>query len=472
MLALPSLVAFLSSTVHKLIVSILLPLRKYLTRPVTRLSVFVASVSLFSGCASTGGGASRADIDQAIRDRTGNRIQVEAGGTPLPAGVSLEDGVSADEAVAVALWNSPAFEATLADLGIAKADLADARLLRNPVLSLLFPVGPKQLEWTLQFAVDAVWQRPRRVAAASLNLQAVGQRLVADGLTLVANVRQAYADAIAAERRVTLAAENVELVTRITAIAEARFRAGDISELEARAARADAAQVQVGWRALGHDRDDSYITLIRLMGLDTPPAELRLIGEVDAPVAACGPPDVLLRDALASRPDLRAAELAIEAAGARASWERARVVNLIAMLDANGAGIRGYEQGPGLSAELPIFARNQGGISRALAEIERASRSYLALRVQIAADIRSALVRVDQAREAIQAWEQDIVPSLQTEARQAETAYQAGEIALLNVLDVNRRLVQARVNRFEAIVRLQRAAISLDRSIGRKCVGR
>jgi cobalt-zinc-cadmium efflux system outer membrane protein len=424
-----------------------------------------------SACATTGNVASRAQIDKGIRDRTGTGIQLEAGRTPFPPGVSIDDGVSAEEAVAVALWNSPAFEATLADLGIAKADLLDAQLLRNPVLSLLFPVGPKQLEWTLQFAVDALWQRPRRVAAASLNLQAVGQRLVADGLTLVANVRQAYADAIAAERRVALAAENVELVGRITEITEARLRAGDISELEARAARADAAQVQVVSRSLSHDRDDFRLALIRLMGLDTPPAQLQLAAPAAAPVAACGPPDILLRDALASRPDLRAAELAIEAAGARASWERARVVNLIATLDANGAGTRGYEIGPGFSAELPIFSRNQGGISRAQAELERASRSYLALQVQIAADVRSALLRVDQAREALQAWERDIVPLLQTEARQAETAYQAGEVALLNVLDANRRLVQARVSQFETSVNLQKAAIALDRSIGRNCVG-
>jgi len=411
----------------------------------------------------------REQIDEEIRSRVGRGIQVDAGRTPLPAGISIDDGVSTDEAVAVALWNSPAFEATLADLGIARADLIDAGLLKNPILSLLFPIGPKQLEWTAQVVVDAVWQRPPRVAAAELNLQAVGQRIVADGLALVANVRQAHADAIAAERRIALAIENVELVTRITDITEARLRAGDISELEARAARTDVAQVRVAQRSLAHDRDDFKVTLVRLMGLDTPPAQLRLTAAPDARVPSCGAPDILLRDALASRPDLRAAELAIEAAGKRAAWERTRVVNLIATLDANGAGTEGYEQGPGFIADLPIFSRNQGGISRAQAELERASRAYLALRVQIAADVRSASFRVDQAREALQAWETEIVPSLQTEARQAEAAYQAGEVPLLSVLDVNRRLVQARINRFETSVTLQKAAIALDRTIGRNC---
>jgi outer membrane protein, heavy metal efflux system len=433
-----------------------------------RSALAFCAVALSMACA-TKPGIGREQIDEEIRRRVGRGIQVDAGRTPLPADISIDDGVSTDEALAVALWNSPAFEATLADLGIARADLIDAGLLKNPILSLLFPIGPKQLEWTAQVVVDALWQRPPRVAAAELNLQAVGQRLVADGLALVANVRQAHADAIAAERRIALATENVELVTRITDITEARLRAGDISELEARAARTDVAQVRVTQRSLAHDRDDFKVTLVRLMGLDTPPAQLRLTAAPDARVPSCGAPDDLLRDALASRPDLRAAELAIEAAGKRAAWERRRVFNLIATLDANGQGTQGYEQGPGFITDLPIFSRNQGGISRAQAELERASRAYLALRVQIAADVRSASLRVDQAREALEAWETEIVPSLQTEARQAEAAYQAGEVPLLSVLDVNRRLVQARINRFETSVTLQKAAIALDRTIGRNC---
>ena len=89
------------------------------------------------------------------------RHSVSAGAEPLPPGASIDDGLTTQEAVAIALWNSPSFQATLADLGVARADLAEAGLLRNPIFSLLFPSDPKQLEWTLQFPFDALWQRPR-----------------------------------------------------------------------------------------------------------------------------------------------------------------------------------------------------------------------------------------------------------------------------------------------------------------------
>jgi outer membrane protein, heavy metal efflux system len=63
----------------------------------------------------------------------------------------VDDGLSRDEAVAIALWNNAAFQVSVSQLGFARADLADAGLISNPVLSLLFPWGPKQLEWTLRW---------------------------------------------------------------------------------------------------------------------------------------------------------------------------------------------------------------------------------------------------------------------------------------------------------------------------------
>jgi cobalt-zinc-cadmium efflux system outer membrane protein len=413
----------------------------------------------------------RGTLDATIRSRAASGIRVE-GTAPLPPDASLDDGLTSQESVSIALWNSPSFQATLADLGIARADLLDAGLLRNPVFSILFPVGPKQLEWVLQLPFDAFWQRPRRVAAARLNTQAVGQRLVWDALTLVAQARTAHADAVIAERRLALTIENAELVERLAAITDARLRAGDISELEARSARSDAARVQVVRRAVEHDRNLARLTLAATLGLDTQADALQAVPGGLADASACGTDAARLENALASRPDVRAAEITIEAAAQRARWERSRVLALIGLLDANGRGEEGFELGPGVTVDAPILSRNQGAVSRAEAEIERASRQYAAVRAQVVADVRSAGVRVQQARQAIAAWRDEIVPSLETEQRQAESAYQAGEIPLFTLLDVSRRLVDGRTRLLDAEADLERATIALERSIGRSCAER
>jgi cobalt-zinc-cadmium efflux system outer membrane protein len=435
----------------------------------SRIALAVA-LAATAACATTGQ-PDRRTLDDAIRGRVASGIRVE-GAAPLPPGASLADGQTSQEAVAIALWNSPSFQATLADLGIARADVAEAGLLRNPVFSLLFPVGPTQLEWTLQLPFDAIWQRPRRLAAARLNAQAVGERLVWDALTLVAQARTAHVEAVIAERRLQLAVENAALMQRLAEIADARFRHGDISDLEARPARSDAARAQVARRAAEADRDLARLALAAVLGVDTSAAPIVPTPGPPVNASVCGDPDARLSDALASRPDARAAEIGIEAAAQRARWERSRVLALIGILDANGRGPASTEMGPGVSAEIPMFSRNQGGTRRADVEVERASRHYAAVRAQVATDIRVAAVRVRQAERAIAAWRDEIVPSLQEERRQADAAYQIGELPLFTILDVSRRLIEGRSRQLDAEADLERAVIALERGIGRSCAGR
>jgi outer membrane protein, heavy metal efflux system len=425
--------------------------------------------TISAACASTNGVPTMRDVDASIRARSPEAALRLTATSQTPPDVSLADGLTQEEAVAIALWNSPSFQATLVDLGIARAELVDAGLLRNPVFSLLFPVGPKQLEFALQYPFEVFVQRPARVAAAKLNMQAVGERLVWDALSLVAQVRTTHAEAIVSDRRLLLAAENATLTRRLADIADARLRAGDISDLEARAPRNDALRTEMVRRTAQHDRDLTRLTLADLLGLDEPPDRLEPTSSAAYDAAACVVDDSTLSEALASRPDVRAAELGIETATARERWERSRVLALMGVLDANGRGSSGFEIGPGINVDIPLFNRNQGGKARATAEIERASHLYATARMRVVTEVQSAGVRVALAQQALDAWTRDIVPSLEIEQRQAEGAYQAGEIPLLNVLDVSRRLVDGRMQQLNAEADLLRARIALDRAMGRYC---
>ncbi len=363
----------------------------------------------------------------------------------------------------------PAVHADLADLGVARADLIEAGLLRNPVLSLLFPLGPKQLEFTVKWPVEALWERPKRVAAASASAQAVGERLVEHGLALVAAVRIAYVDLAVATTGAQLAEEVARAQREIADIAEARLAAGDISELETEIARVDAATANEAVIRLRHDVELKRSALVALMGLVDPP-DFRLTAWSDAATpASCGSLDALLADALAARPDVRAAEIGLEAAAARAGWERSRIMAVTAMLDANGEGKDGFEMGPGLEVELPIFSQNNGGRARAGAELERAGLVYLATRARVAAELRDAVTQLSQALEIDQSWRAAIVPGLETEVTRAEQAYAAGDTSYLLVLEATRRTAEARLRALDASAEVWRAAARLDQRIGRTC---
>jgi cobalt-zinc-cadmium efflux system outer membrane protein len=97
-------------------------------------------------------------VSEGIKERTDYELgQVtKPGELNFPEGVSLDDGLSQDEAVAVALWNNAQFQADLAALGFARADLIEADMLANPVFSILFPIGPKLLETKLNLPIDVL----------------------------------------------------------------------------------------------------------------------------------------------------------------------------------------------------------------------------------------------------------------------------------------------------------------------------
>ena len=420
-------------------------------------------------CASAGGAPDRTAIDAALRARINHGIRV-SGTEAMPPGLAFDDGLGADDAVSIALWNNPAFQVTLADLGFARADLIEAGQLRNPILSLLFPWGPKQFESTLQLPLEAIWQRPRRVKAAKLDAEVLAARLMSDGLGVMAQARSAYLDASAAEARWRLARESADLWGRLRGVADARLREGDISEFEARAVRSEAAMADAFTQGADGDRELTRIQLETVLGA-TVPAGSALTPVDDLPVSPCQALDALLIDALASRPDVRAAELAIEAAGARVGLERSKILTLTATLDANGAGKQGFELGPGVGLDLPLNG-NAGPRARAAAALTQASLRYLSVQAAVRAELRNGVARVTRAREVLRVWDDQVIESLQIERQQADKAYQAGETPLYTMLDTSRRLVTARRARLDARVDLLTAAIVLDRAIGRSCAFR
>jgi cobalt-zinc-cadmium efflux system outer membrane protein len=416
------------------------------------------------------GVATPQDVAERVAHASGYPVRVDSAEPAIPPDVSLADGLSEDEAVAIALWNSPAFQERLADLGVARADVAQAGLLRNPVLTLLLPWGPKQLEATAKWPIDAIWQRPRRLAAARVAADAVATRLVADGLEIVAGTRLAFAELVAAEARVALAQETVGLLAKISELAASRFAAGDISQLEADIAAAEAAGAaqDVARAAVNIATARNRLRELLAAGDRAPLDTLRPVAE-DPAGPSCGDAAELEREALAARPDLRAAELEIEAAGLRLGWERSRIFSLVAILDANANGSEGFELGPGVETDFGLFDRNQAGVMRAAADLDRGKARYRAARLRIAREIGDAYARFAASRDALVAWRDDISPRLARQAEQTRRAYEAGELSYLNVVDALRRLNAGRTRELEAMIDQQRALVELERTVGRRC---
>ena len=439
------------------------------TSIVTKAMVVLLALAT-GGCAVRSNAPDPQAVADRIRERTGALPRLTPSARAEgPQGTSLEDGLSPEDAVAIALWNNADFQLSLSDLGFVRADLLEAGLLSNPVLSLLFPVGPKQLEATLRWPIEALWERPKRVAAARIAVDAAAERLVQAGLDLAALVKGAYLDVALAQDRLRLAEETAALVQRINELTQSRFEAGDISELESRAARADSARARQDAMRARRDVGIAVDRLRNLLGFAIDGPTFMVAAPAIDLMAPCGPVDTLMKEALASRPDIRAAELGIEAAAARLGWERSRIMTLTAVLDANGSGSEGFEIGPGIDVGAPIFNRNQGPRARAAAELQRATAAYALAQQRVAFELREATAQFEQARESQATWRDTIIAPLELNVTSAERAFAEGDTSFLFVLDNTRRLTEARLREREVDADLRRARVRIERAIGRSC---
>jgi len=420
------------------------------------------------GCATTVEDQ-RPFVSDSIRGRVdiGLPPVTDEEGFQMPKDISLDDGLSDDEAVAIALWNNAQFQADLAQLGLAKADLLEAGMIKNPALSLLFPIGPKQMEWTLTLPVELLWQRPHRLTFAELNASEIAQNMVQHGLLLVKDVLISYADLILAQDRTHILEEETKIHKEILSITESRLKVGDISEMEAIAIRLAASQVEEDYLRFTNEANTEEINLKTLLGMVSDNREIQLSPDTlqfQQPFSE----EKLLNVASAARPDMRAAEIAIEAAGKALDWERSKVWNLTASLDANEEGKEGFEMGPGIQMELPLFYRNEGGRSRARAEMDQAVKQYLATRQQIAKDVREAYHNYLAAEEILTLLRNNIIPDAFQASEKAEKTYLLGDISYLAYLDFKRQLLDARLREAEAAASVRKAAAQLRYSVGFK----
>lgn len=383
-----------------------------------------------------------------------------------PNGITLADELTEEEAVILALWNNAALLELLTDLGLAQGDLVQAGLLPNPEIVYFFPVTDKPYKYALEFPLEALWLRPIRVAAAEREVERVTQRLTQAGIDLIRDTRQAYADAVLAYGRRTVSSDAVKIRGRIAALAKARLDAGDINPQENATAQIDSFRAQQDFSRTQYDIGIAEERLRNLMGVsvDRTPLQLQTAERLYPPAPDI---DLLVSDATESRPDALAAAQFSASAAERLRLARIGWVRFLGILDATSGRRTGHEFGPAFRSTLPIFNWNQGGISRAEAELERAERQRQTVNNQIIMDVHQAHLRYVQAYTELDILKQRVRPEVENAIRRTELAYREGNTPYVVVLQTTQQLLDSRFREVQLQADLRRAWSDLERSVGR-----
>jgi outer membrane protein, heavy metal efflux system len=392
------------------------------------------------------------------------------------------------EAVEEALQHNLALMAERSNLSIADASLVAARLRPNPVVSLsadhldlrgtgfndVNNGGPPEIAARVDVPFERGRKREARIEVASF-LASAAQAQFADAVrALKGDVTQAAVDVVAARAARDLVADNLRAFEELARVNQARATAGSIAPFES--TRAQVAMLQFRSTMVRADLDlaTALARLKTLLGR-SPGDPLELAQDLGGGTSGAVP-DVgdLQRVALATRPDLRALELAQSRSLADLRLQEAlgKVDYTIGAEYRRQQGIAGKSNSLGFffSAPLPISNRNQGEIVRAGAEGEQAARQIAARRAQVAADVQSAYHEYAETREMVRAMERDLLQPATAVRDIAAYTYRSGGSTLLDLLDAERAFTDTMQSYVEAQASLRRSIARLNTAVGAEVV--
>ncbi|MEX2584425.1 MAG: TolC family protein [Gemmatimonadota bacterium] len=385
-----------------------------------------------------------------------------------------------------ALALNPEHLADRQQIDIANGQLTQARTYAfNPELEVQAPgvgAGGALREYELSFIQEIEWagQRGLRVRAARSGADLAAAAVHNSARQILADVSYAFYGTLAAEQRLGVARELVQLNEELVTITRIQAREGEISVMDANLAEIEAGRARAAVLAAEREQTTARLQLQRLLGLG-PEQPLRIRDDVPAaPSPSNLNPDSLVAFALARRPDLAAGTRALEQAETLVRLARREAipnVRLSLFVERDGANrtapdisgapslgsrLESPRVGLGVSLALPIFQRNQGLIDERAAQGEQARLAREASELTVRTEVVNAYQAYRAASEETRVFEQDVLEPARANQRLLETALRAGKVGLPTLLLLRNQLLDAELSYWDAWLEQRWALVDLS----------
>ena len=121
-----------------------------------------------------------------------------------------------------------------------------------------------------------------------------------------------------------------------------------------------------------------------------------------------------------------------------------------------------------ISLPLPVFDRNQGGAGAAHARLFKAQEEERSAWLLLRAELSEAWRRMRSSKAEIEVLKNESLPAAENAFEAVRYGYRAGKFGFLEVLDGQRTLFDARSRYLDALAAYHRAAVEVERLLGRK----
>ncbi len=302
----------------------------------------------------------------------------------------------------------------------------------------------------------------------------VGEQLRGKEREIIAKVKTTYADLFMAQKAIGIVREQLELIDLAVRVTDARYRVGQVTQQDIFKALLEQTGLMNQLVAAEQEKKVSEVKLNALLNRSpqvaaSAPEELRLPEPTLVPAE-------LEQAALANRSELREAERGIERAERMydladknrkfpdfmLGWDYARMPTDMTK--------NRYQAMINITVPFSpwtIGRRNQE-VEEALAEISAARATREATRNMTLSEIGQALAKVRAGQKSLELYREGLLPQAELSFRAAMSAYQAGRVEFVSLLEAQRALRDARMGYYRAQTAIMQNLADLERAVGKE----
>lgn len=379
------------------------------------------------------------------------------------------------QALALALERSPALAAWSLEVRAREARAIQEGLLPNPEVEAFLEdfggtgsvEGFKGTETTILLSqlVPLSGRISKSARVARLDAGLAGWDYEAARLNVLTDTAKAFADLVAAERRLRIIDELARLSGRVYETVAEQADAGEISPIQEKRARVAHSQAEI---KLGRARREVETTRKALAAKwgSTSAGFGEAQGSLDdlPPV----PPLEELSAYVTANPDIARWATEMERREAILGLEKARAIPEPIV---SGGYRRIGENNDnafvvGLSIPIPIFDRNQGGITEARRLIGKGEEERREAEVSVNAALAEAYGELTTSWEEAEILGRDVLPRAKEAYSSIFEGYREGKFSLLDVLDAQRTVFDTELEYVDALMAYHRALADVERLTG------
>jgi len=394
-----------------------------------------------------------ADVSQILAE-----LRARAWEAPADIDRAETEGARPDQLASFAVTHNPSLRAARAQIGVARALLVEAGLLSDPEIgwdgmdalaSEIAEGTTSSVDFLAGFGLSIPLPRPGELdakkGAARWRVEETRRRVAQGEWLLAREVYVSCEDVLEAERLLDQNKDLVQVAETTRDYFERAKAAGAATAIQANLANGDVLAIRALRVRLEARLRDARHRLNALLGLP-PSSEIPVVAarEDAVPGDVAVEPEALVERSIDLRPDLAALLASYQAAEEEVRLEVARQFPLVAI----GTGITLV---PGFLTRF-----NRPAIDTALARREALRGEIEAQVHEIRRQIHDAHAALQEARREVRFLETELLPNAEESLRLAGLAFDAGEVTLLEILTLQRALVDARTRTTEARAELHR----------------